>query len=215
MFYEICSWWFIVSWLIFFHDYSQSRKIYPYKKYNQFNLEFNHLLSFCNQDILRTRKLALYCDEIHQKETPPQNRFFGGRVLRIFRLKINQSNVYNGHKRVHGIKLQSLGLPNGLIGNLSGPCVRKRHDSTMLHESGLAKHLQRSAWNNNQLLCIYNVPAYSWFIHLQVLFSRQNLTSDLVNYNKAMSQTQVSIERPFNEIKTYFKFVCRWNHKWI
>ena len=145
---------------------------------------------------------------MHQKETPLQNRFFGGRVLRISRPKINQNNVYNGHKRVHGIKMRSLDIPNGLIGNLSGPCVRKRHDSTMLHKSGLVKHLQRSAWNNDQLLCIYNVPAYSLFIHLQVLFSRQNLTSNPVNYNKAMSQTQVSIELPFNEIKTYFKFVC-------
>ena len=38
-------------------------------------------------------------------------------------------------------------------------------------------------------------------------FSRQNLAPNPVNYNMAMSQTRVSIEWLFNEIKTFFKFV--------
>ena len=29
--------------------------------------------------------------------------------------------MYNGHKRVHAIKFQSVALPNGLIANLYGP----------------------------------------------------------------------------------------------
>lgn len=29
--------------------------------------------------------------------------------------------MYNGHKRVHGLKFQSIALPNGLIGNIFGP----------------------------------------------------------------------------------------------
>ena len=32
-----------------------------------------------------------------------------------------QRIMYNGHKRVHALKFQSLALPNGLIGNLYGP----------------------------------------------------------------------------------------------
>ena len=67
-----------------------------------------------------------------------------GTVLRIFRPKINQNIVYNGHKRAHGITFQSLPLPNGLIGNLSGPFVGKWDDSTMSHASGLLSNLQRS-----------------------------------------------------------------------
>ena len=67
-----------------------------------------------------------------------------GAILRIFRPKINQNIVYNGHKRAHDIKFQSLALPNGLIGNLSGPYVGKRDDSTMSHKSGLLSNLQRS-----------------------------------------------------------------------
>ena len=67
-----------------------------------------------------------------------------GIVLQIFCPKINQNIVYNGLKRAHGIKFQSLALPNGLIGNLSGPYLGKRDDSTMSHKSGLLSNLQRS-----------------------------------------------------------------------
>ena len=30
-------------------------------------------------------------------------------------------DLYNGHKRVHGLNFQSIALPNGLIGNIFGP----------------------------------------------------------------------------------------------
>ena len=75
--------------------------------------------------------------------------FADGTILRISCPKINQNSVYNGHERVPGIKFQSLALPNGLIGNFSGPYVGKWHDSTMLHESRLLPNLQRSVQNNN------------------------------------------------------------------
>ena len=81
--------------------------------------------------------------------------------------KINQNIVYNGHNRVHDIKFQSLTLANGAIGILSGPYEGKRHDSTMLHWSGLLTNLQRSAWHNIQPLCICGDPGYPLSIHLQ------------------------------------------------
>ena len=82
-----------------------------------------------------------------------------------------------------------------------------RHNSTMLQESGLLTILLRSAWYNNLPLYIYGDPAYPLSIHLLAPFSRRNLTPNPVNYNKTMSQTPVSVEWLFNEIKTYFKFV--------
>ena len=44
---------------------------------------------------------------------------------------------YNGQKRAHAIKFQSVIVPYGLIANLSGPYDGKRYDSTMLYLSGL------------------------------------------------------------------------------
>ena len=50
--------------------------------------------------------------------------------------------------------------PNGLIANLTGPFEGKRHDSTMLHESGLLTDLRRVAFYNGDPLCLYGDPAY-------------------------------------------------------
>ena len=43
--------------------------------------------------------------------------------------------VYNGHKRKHALKLQSMATPIGLIANLFGPVEDCRHDSGMLADS--------------------------------------------------------------------------------
>jgi len=47
--------------------------------------------------------------------------FVDGTVRPISRPDERQRIVYNGHKRVHALKFQSLSLLNGLIGNLYGP----------------------------------------------------------------------------------------------
>ena len=44
-----------------------------------------------------------------------------GTVRPICRPGEMQRAVYNGHKRVHGLKFQSVALSNGLIANLFGP----------------------------------------------------------------------------------------------
>ena len=133
-------------------------------------------------------------------------------VLRIFRPKINQNVIYNGHKRAHGIKFQSLPLPNGLIGNVSGPYLGKLDMIVPCHTSlGCSRIYRDQYWHNNQPLCIYGDPAYPSSFHLQAPFSRQNLTPNPVNYNEAMSQTRVPVESLFSEIETYFKFVSSRN----
>lgn len=47
--------------------------------------------------------------------------FVDGTVRPICRPGEMQRTVYNGHKGVHGLKFQSVVLPNGLIANLFGP----------------------------------------------------------------------------------------------
>ena len=60
--------------------------------------------------------------------------FVDGTVWPISRRDKNQCIVYNGHKRVHALKFQSVTVPNGLIANLSGPVEGLRHDAGMLDE---------------------------------------------------------------------------------
>ena len=113
--------------------------------------------------------------------------------------KITQNIVYNGHKRVHSIKFQD--LSNGLIGNLSGPYVWRRHDSLCYTSLGCWQIYrdQHGITINPSAFIAY--PAYYLSIHLQASFSRQILTPEPVNYNKAISQIRVSGGWLFNEAK--------------
>ena len=173
-------------------------------------LHHHHRLKSWIQNVLQPAMLQLYAAQIHAKGAPLQNcfGFVDGTLLRITRPTVNQRLVYNGHKRVHGIKFQSISLPNGIIANLTGPFEGQRHDSTMLHQSGVLRELQQIAWNNGQPLCIYGDPAYPLSLHIQTPYNRaRNLTQHQQNYNKAMSEVRVSVEWLFGDIKNYFKFI--------
>ena len=120
----------------------------------------------------------------------------------------NQRVVYNGHKRVHALKFQSVVAPNGLIANLYGPVEGRRHDSAMLAMSNLLPQLAQHSFNpNGQPLCIYGEPAYPHRLHLQRPFQRRaGLTEEEQAFNQSMSQVRVSVEWVFGDIVNYFKF---------
>ena len=46
--------------------------------------------------------------------------------------------MYNGHKRVHALKFQSIALPNGLIANMYGPVGEYICHSSILFLKGRA-----------------------------------------------------------------------------
>ena len=140
--------------------------------------------------------------------------------------------MYNGHKRVHGVKFQSVALPNGIIGNMYGPIGKgngilnypserdlylflffiegRRHDAAMLADSNLLQDMQRYAFSPGPVgrpLCVYGDPAYPLRVHLQTPFRNMILTPQMVNFNKAMSSVRVSVEWLFGDIVEYFKFV--------
>ena len=131
-----------------------------------------HRLNSWNQRFLNPRALEHYAQSIHSRGAPLENcfGFVDGSLCKIARPKNNQREVYNGHKRVHALKFQSVVLPNGLIANLNGPYEGRRHDATMLNESGLLRDLQAVAWANDGTplcTCLYGDPAYPLGIHLQ------------------------------------------------
>ena len=55
-----------------------------------------------------------------------------GTVRPVWRPTNNQKTLFNGHKRIHAIKFQSVIAPNGLTANLHGPVEGKKHDSAAL-----------------------------------------------------------------------------------
>ena len=81
-----------------------------------------HRITRWNHDILSPVRLDVYATAICNKGAALENcfGFIDGTVRPISRPIINQRTVYNGHKRVHALKFQSVALPNGLIGHLFG-----------------------------------------------------------------------------------------------
>ncbi len=77
---------------------------------------FNHLLTDLNQPWLSQQNL--FANFIHAKGTWDNCWFIDGTVRPISSPKRNQLAVYNGHKRVHALKYQSVVTPYGLIANL-------------------------------------------------------------------------------------------------
>ena len=87
------------------------------------NNTHSHLITQWNHTMLSPRALEVYAETIHGKGTALKNcfGFVYGTVRPIARPGEHQRIMYNGHKRVHALKFQSLALPIGLIGNLYGP----------------------------------------------------------------------------------------------
>ena len=88
-----------------------------------------HLVTEWNRDVLSSVALQQYAETISRKGSPLNNcfGFIDGTVRPISRPGNGQRIVYNGHKRVHGLKFQSIALPNGLIGNIFGPVGKNLH----------------------------------------------------------------------------------------
>ena len=82
-----------------------------------------HLITQWNHRLLNPQSMEVYAQAIRGKGAALQNcfGFVDGTVRPIARPDQHQRIMYNGHKRVHALKFQSVALPNGLIGNLFGP----------------------------------------------------------------------------------------------
>ena len=114
--------------------------------------------------------------------------------------------MYNGHKKVHAIKFQSVVAPNGLIANLFGSVEDRRDDSGMLGESGLWHKLQQHAHGpNGTIFCIYGYPAHPLIQQLMDSFRGAATTPLQDAWNKSMSQSRTSVEWIFGD--NYFKFL--------
>lgn len=76
-----------------------------------------------NHTLMSPHLLQTYADAIRRKGSALLNcfGFIDGTVRPIYRPEENHIIVYNGHKRVHSFKYQSVSLPCGMIANTYGP----------------------------------------------------------------------------------------------
>ena len=171
---------------------------------------WHHLLTNFQQPWLSPANLQQFADAIHQKGAPLDNcfGFVDGTVRPVSRPGRNQRVLYNGHKRFHSIKFQSIATPSGIVANLYGPVEGKRHDSGMLVESQVLNQLQQHAFGPaGNVLCMYGDPAYPLRPQLQGPFKGAHITQLQKAWDKSMSQVRISVEWIFGDIANYFKFL--------
>ena len=170
---------------------------------------WDRLLQDMNQPWLQSPCLTSFAQAVHRKGAALDNvwGFIDGTLKGCCRPQQYQRMLYNGHKRYHGLKYQSITTPSGMIANLYGPLEGKRHDSAMLALSGLLPQLQQFSYDSNgNVLCIYGDPAYPLRRHLQAPFGGANLNAQEKAFNKSMSAARVSVEWIFGDVLNHFKF---------
>ena len=67
--------------------------------------------------------------------------FIDGTIRRTARPLYNQRSIYTRFKKCHGVKFQSITVPEGFIACLQGPWLSKTHDACMLCDLGLIEQL--------------------------------------------------------------------------
>ena len=104
-------------------------------------LELRYLFS------LQPPYLQKYADAVAGKGAPLYNcfDFVGGTIACICLLVLNEMVVYSHDTRVHGIKYQTVVLPNTLIINLEGQWEGRRHDCVL---SFMNRVCQLSGWHD-------------------------------------------------------------------
>ena len=85
-------------------------------------MQQSHLLRNIDRVWLKPNYLRHCNRSISECGQPHQNCrcFIDGTTRPICRLSINQRILFSGHKLKHGLKFQSVVIPNGLIANLYG-----------------------------------------------------------------------------------------------
>ena len=96
--------------------------------------------------VLQPEALETYAQAITNKGAALTNcfGFVDGTVRQISRPGKNQRMVYNGHKRVHALKFQSVAIPNGIIANLYGPVGKNLPSTNFLRLKPLISKLLKT-----------------------------------------------------------------------
>lgn len=167
---------------------------------------FNHKLT----DIKHTYVDLATLSTIVGNKAPLKNciGFIDGTVRPICRPGVNQEVSFNGHKRVHAIKFQSVIFSDGIIACMHGPYEGRRHDAFLLAESPLLEQLGAlPPCANGQRYCLYGDPAYPISEYIITPFrDNQNLTEPQATFNREMSKVRESVEYGFGKITVYFAF---------
>jgi nuclease HARBI1 len=171
--------------------------------------QFHHLLDTFDHARLTPSQLKIFAAAITSRGCPLQNTwgFIDGTIRPVARPSKYQRQAYNGHKRVHALKFQSVVTPDGIISHLTGPWVGRRHDARMLRESGLYEQLETYANCDGHPMHLYGDPAYPLTSYILSPYKGSQVNNDEAEFNRRMSSVRECVEWGFGKIVSLFAFV--------
>jgi hypothetical protein len=136
--------------------------------------------------------------------------FIDGTLRKTCRPSYFQRLEYSGYKRLHGIKFQSVVVPDGLIALMFGPVNGCQHDSYLLSTSGVLQHPHQLIPEDGSTGIIFSLccdPAYPQSRYLFGGFQNAALGSPEAAWNMAMSRVRECVEWGFKEMIAQFSFL--------
>ena len=160
---------------------------------------------------LQPELLRQFANAVSAQGAPLPNcvGFIDGTLRAICRPTRHQRIVYNGHKRFHGLKFQSVVTPDGIVAHLFGPVVGRVHDARLFNESGLLPILEEHFNVPAPLgpFYLYGDPAYGLNRWVVCPYKGAHLTAAQEEFNRRMSSVREAVEWAFGKVVNLFAFV--------
>lgn len=123
------------------------------------------------------------------------------RIARPGGANLIQQAVYSGHKRKHCLTYQTLSTPDGLIAALYGPVEGRRHDLTLLRQSGWEQVMSDMCNIDGRQYYVYGDSAYLLRPYMQRPFLNGFATAEQLAFNAEMSSLRVLVEHNYRDLK--------------
>ena len=135
--------------------------------------------------------------------------FIDSTIRKTCRPIYHQHLVYTRFKKCHGLKFQSVLIPDGFIACLYGPVPAKTHDARLLCESQLLEQLQTVMPEDgiNPIYALYGDLAYAQSAYVVGGFRNVDTNSDEAAYNRLLSSVCITVEWGFAELIEHWKFL--------